>query len=112
MLFFYGEARAEVVKRKSGGLYEMDKDFKRRGVPIDCVGLQRHIFNLNPNVQSIDENIARFTKLGVQLQITQMDVALPAVRPRIPRGGRPFATSRDLSSDRHSLPATPRLHRH
>jgi hypothetical protein len=69
-LLFYGEARAEAVKRKSGADYEMDKDFKRRGVPIDCVGLQRHIFNLNPDVQSIGENIARFTKLGVQVQIT------------------------------------------
>jgi endo-1,4-beta-xylanase len=76
-LLFYNEAGAEAVNRKSDAVYEMVKEFKERGVPIDGVGLQMHIFNLNPDVPSIAENIARFTKLGVQVQITEMDVALP-----------------------------------
>jgi endo-1,4-beta-xylanase len=32
---------------------------------------------LEPDVASIAANIARFTKLGVQVHITEMDVALP-----------------------------------
>jgi endo-1,4-beta-xylanase len=36
-----------------------------------------HVFNLDPDIQSIAKNIARFTKLGIQIQITEMDVALP-----------------------------------
>jgi len=62
----------------------MVKDFKRRKVPIDGVGLQMHIWNLNPDVSSIESNIARFTALGVQVHITEMDVALP-----LDAGGRP-----------------------
>lgn len=76
-LLFYNDAEAETINHKSNVIYAMVKDFKRRGVPIDGVGLQMHIFNLNTNVQSISANIARFTKLGVQVHITEMDVALP-----------------------------------
>ena len=76
-MLFYNEAEAEVVNRKSDAIYAMVKDFRRRGVPIDGVGLQMHINNLHPDVASISENIGRFTALGVQVHITEMDVALP-----------------------------------
>jgi endo-1,4-beta-xylanase len=76
-LLFYNDAEGEVINSKSNAIYAMVKDFKRRGVPIDGVGLQMHIFDLDPDVDSISANIARFTKLGVQVHITEMDVALP-----------------------------------
>lgn len=76
-LLFYNDAEAEQVNRKSDAIYAMVKKFKRRGVPIDGVGLQMHILHLKPNIASIASNIARFTKLGVQVHITEMDVALP-----------------------------------
>jgi endo-1,4-beta-xylanase len=74
---FYNETGAEAVNRKSDAVYKMVKDFKKHGVPIDGVGFQMHIFNMNPDVQSISDNIARFAKLGMQVHITEMDVALP-----------------------------------
>jgi endo-1,4-beta-xylanase len=55
----------------------MVQDFRQRGVPIDGVGFQMHIAHLNADVASISANIARFTALGVQVHITEMDVALP-----------------------------------
>ena len=75
-LFFYNDAEGEAVNRKSEAIYAMVKDFRRRGVPIDGVGLQMHIFNLNPDVDGIERNITRFVALGVQVHITEMDVAL------------------------------------
>ena len=36
-----------------------------------------HIANLHADVASISANIGRFTALGVQVHITEMDVALP-----------------------------------
>ncbi len=36
-----------------------------------------HIANLHADVASISANIERFTALGVQVHITEMDVALP-----------------------------------
>jgi endo-1,4-beta-xylanase len=76
-LLFYNEAGAEVVNPKSDAIYAMVRDFRRRGVPIDGVGLQMHIENLRADAASISANIRRFTALGVQVQITEMDVALP-----------------------------------
>jgi endo-1,4-beta-xylanase len=55
----------------------MVRDFRQRGVPIDGVGYQMHIANLHADVASISANIGRFTALGVQVHITEMDVALP-----------------------------------
>jgi len=76
-LLFYNDAEDEAANPKSDAIYAMVKDFRKRGVPIDGVGLQMHILDLNPDLNSIAANIERFTKLGVQIHITEMDVALP-----------------------------------
>jgi endo-1,4-beta-xylanase len=55
----------------------MVRDFRQRGVPINGVGFQMHIPSLRVDAASISANIKRFTALGVQVQITEMDVALP-----------------------------------
>lgn len=76
-LLFYNEAEAETISAKSDAVFSMVRDFRRRGVPIDGVGLQMHIPNLHADVTSISANIKRLTELGVQVHITEMDVALP-----------------------------------
>jgi endo-1,4-beta-xylanase len=76
-LLFYNDAEAETVNPKSDAIYAMVKDFRQRGVPIDGVGMQLHIGNLHPDIASISENIRRLTALGLQVHITEMDVALP-----------------------------------
>jgi endo-1,4-beta-xylanase len=78
-LLCYNDAEGETLNAKSDAIYAMVKDFKRRRVPIDGVGLQMHLFDLNPDLASIEATIARFTALGVQVHITEMDVALPTV---------------------------------
>jgi endo-1,4-beta-xylanase len=80
-LLFYNEAEGEDLNPKSDVIYAMVKDFKRRGVPIDGVGLQMHIPGVNLDVASftaaLSVNIARLSALGVQVQITELDVSLP-----------------------------------
>lgn len=76
-LLLYNDGEAESVNAKSDAIYAMVKDFKRHGIPIDGVGLQMHIFDLHPDIDSIGSNIARFTDLGIQVHITEMDIALP-----------------------------------
>ncbi|WP_203995242.1 endo-1,4-beta-xylanase, partial [Sphaerisporangium rufum] len=56
---------------KTRGVYNMVKDFKARGVPIDCVGLQSHFGNPPANYQA---NIQQFADLGVDVQITELDI--------------------------------------
>ncbi|MEU0483813.1 ricin-type beta-trefoil lectin domain protein [Streptosporangium sp. NPDC006013] len=52
----------------------MVRDFKSRGVPIDCVGLQSH-FNSNSAYNSnYRTTIQSFAALGVDVQITELDI--------------------------------------
>jgi endo-1,4-beta-xylanase len=76
-LLFYNENGAEGRGHKSDAVYAMVKDFKRRGVPIDGVGLQMHIETLDFDSAPITANIARLTALGLQVHITELDVSLP-----------------------------------
>ena len=76
-LLFYNEAEAETMNPKSDAIYAMVRDFRQRGVPIDGVGFEMHIVHLHADVASISANIKRFTALGVQVHITELDVALP-----------------------------------
>jgi len=76
-LLFYNDNGAETINAKSDAIYAMVKDFKQRGVPIDGVGMQMHIFDLHADFDSISRNIARFTASGVQVHLTEMDVAVP-----------------------------------
>jgi endo-1,4-beta-xylanase len=84
-LLFYNEAEGEGLNRKSDAIYAMVKDLKRRGVPIDGVGLQMHIPALDVDIPAIAANIARLTALGVQVHITELDVSLPVDSNRQPR---------------------------
>jgi endo-1,4-beta-xylanase len=77
-LLFYNEAEGEFLNHKSDAIYEMLKDFKHRGVPIDGVGLQLHIAALDLDAPALAANIARLTALGLQVHITELDVPLPA----------------------------------
>ncbi len=77
-LLFYNDYDTEGLNAKSDAVYAMVKDFKKRGVPIDGVGIQAHIFNSDmKEISSLSANLARLTALGVQVHITEMDVALP-----------------------------------
>jgi endo-1,4-beta-xylanase len=75
-LLFYNEAEGEGLNRKSDAIYSMVQEFKRRGVPIDGVGLQLHISSFDFNLDGLAANIARLAKLGVQVHITELDVSL------------------------------------
>jgi endo-1,4-beta-xylanase len=55
----------------------MLKQFKQRGVPIDGVGLQMHIFEFDFDASAVAANIARLAALGSQVHVTEFDVALP-----------------------------------
>jgi endo-1,4-beta-xylanase len=87
-LLFYNEAEGEGMNRKSVAIYAMVRDFRRRGVPIDGVGLQLHIPTLDAGMAAaadISTNIARLTALGVQVHITELDVSVPLDSSGMPK---------------------------
>ncbi len=59
---------------KTQGVYAMVKDFKSRGVPIDCVGFQSH-FGAGGPPASFQTTLSNFAALGVDVQITELDIA-------------------------------------
>ncbi|GAB4107282.1 endo-1,4-beta-xylanase [Micromonospora taraxaci] len=68
----YNDYNTDGVNAKSTGIYNMVRDFKSRGVPIDCVGFQSHLgTSLASDYQA---NLQRFADLGVDVQITELDV--------------------------------------
>jgi len=69
----YNDYNIDGVNAKSTGVYNMVRDFKARGVPIDCVGFQSHLTNSPPG--DYQANLARFAALGVDVQITELDIA-------------------------------------
>ncbi|MGW3941354.1 non-reducing end alpha-L-arabinofuranosidase family hydrolase [Streptomyces phaeochromogenes] len=59
---------------KTQGVYRMVRDFKARGVPIDCVGFQAH-FGTGGPPSNFQATLANFAALGVDVQITELDIA-------------------------------------
>ncbi|MGI5452785.1 non-reducing end alpha-L-arabinofuranosidase family hydrolase [Streptomyces sp. CA-249302] len=59
---------------KTQGVYRMVRDFKSRGVPIDCVGFQAHFGTGGPPA-SFQTTLSNFAALGVDVQITELDIA-------------------------------------
>jgi len=69
------EIGAEAIGPKSDRLYEVVRDLRARGVPIDGVGFQVHA-NLAGLPPTFVANLRRFAALGVEIAITEADVAL------------------------------------
>jgi endo-1,4-beta-xylanase len=69
----YNDYNTDGVNAKSTAVYNMVVDFKARGVPIDCVGFQSHLTNSAPG--DYQANLQRFANLGVDVQITELDIS-------------------------------------
>lgn len=69
----YNDYNTDNENAKSDGVYAMVRDFKARGVPIDCVGFQAHL-SAGQNLSTQPANLQRFAALGVDVNITELDV--------------------------------------
>ncbi|HTS25186.1 MAG TPA: endo-1,4-beta-xylanase [Bryobacteraceae bacterium] len=76
---FYNDYSAERVNAKSDAIYAMARDFRSRGVPLDGIGLQMHFTADPPPLASVEANLKRIVDLGLEVQITELDVRLPLV---------------------------------
>ncbi|MEU7100763.1 endo-1,4-beta-xylanase [Streptomyces longwoodensis] len=59
---------------KTQGVYNMVRDFKQRGVPIDCVGFQSHFNSGSPYNSNFRTTLQSFAALGVDVAITELDI--------------------------------------
>ncbi|MGW5162789.1 endo-1,4-beta-xylanase [Nonomuraea wenchangensis] len=62
--------------RKREALYALVKRLKAEGVPIHGVGHQLHLNIEQPPASSVEDTIERFATLGVEQQVTELDVSV------------------------------------
>lgn len=73
---FVNESGAETLNRKSDAMYAMAKDFLRRGIPLNGIGLELHVGSDFNSFGSLRRNIHRLADLGLEVQFTEVDVRL------------------------------------
>jgi endo-1,4-beta-xylanase len=75
---FYNDYGGEGQTGKADAIYNLVKGMRDRGIPIDGVGFQTHLvtdgYPLNADFEA---NLKRFTDLGLEVHITEMDIRLP-----------------------------------
>lgn len=70
----YNDYGGEGLSRKSNDVYNLVRDLKQRGL-VDGVGLQMHVSATGmPAIADIAANIRRLAALGLQVNISEMDV--------------------------------------
>ena len=74
---FLNETGAEAEGPKADALYELLRDLLARGVPVHGVGLQMHLKLRRPaDTESVLRNMRRLASLGLEVQVTEMEVEL------------------------------------
>lgn len=66
----------ESLLPKRDKIYDTVKSMKDRGIPIDGVGLQCHFNIYHPPIDVIRSAFEKYAKLGLKLQITELDMSL------------------------------------
>ncbi len=73
----YNDYNLEYTGPKSNAAYEMLKDFKSRGIPVDGIGFQMHLdIQYAIDYNDFAKNMQRFADLGLEIYITEMDVRI------------------------------------
>lgn len=78
-ILFYNDYNTENPKKREK-IYQMVKKLKESGVPIHAVGLQGHWSINNPSQEELEKSIQLFSSLGLQVQVTELDVSVYAGR--------------------------------
>jgi endo-1,4-beta-xylanase len=77
----YNDFGIETPGPKTDFIYNMLRDMKARGVPVDGIGMQYHIQVANPPSKSdMVATMKRFAELGLSVYITELDVNLINVK--------------------------------
>ncbi len=72
---YWNEIGADGLSPKSDEFYRRVKALVDDGVPLDGVGFQSH-FNLDGVPKGFEKNLRRFADLGLDVRVTELDVAL------------------------------------
>jgi endo-1,4-beta-xylanase len=74
-LLFYNDYNTENPAKREK-IYNMIKGLLDAGVPIHGLGLQGHWSISNPSESQLRESLDLYSKLGIKLQVTELDVSV------------------------------------
>ena len=91
----------ETINPKSDGLYNLVKKLQEEGVPIDGVGFQCHFVADQIDYDSIIANIQRFQALGLEVQLTEIDLRMdsPVTEDKLAAQGEAYKRLMEIAID-------------
>lgn len=92
-ILFYNDYNTENPGKREK-IFQMLKKMRADGVPVHGVGLQGHWSISHPPREEIEKSIQMFSSLGLQVQVTELDVSVYPGR----QGGQIGQARRDTSS--------------
>jgi len=91
---YYNDYNTEnSVKREK--IFLMIKKLKEQGVPIHGVGLQGHWSNKWPSSDELTRTIEKFSTLGLDIQITEMDISVYGSKENLDENPGVFTAERE-----------------
>ncbi|MEY9840100.1 endo-1,4-beta-xylanase [Streptacidiphilus sp. EB103A] len=90
---YLNDYNIEGENAKSDAMYSLVASLRSQGVPIDGVGLESH-FILGQVPSTMKANMQRFTALGVNVAVTELDdrILLPATAANLAQQATDYAT--------------------
>ena len=74
-LLFYNDYNAAVPEKRDK-IYNMVKEMKEAGVPIDGIGMQGHFSVYEPSLEDIEAAIEKYSEIVDHIQFTELDIRL------------------------------------
>ena len=103
---YYNDYSLENAPKREGAIV-LIKKLQAAGIPIAGVGLQGHYKMDWPTPAALDETIKAFSKLGVKVMITELDLDMlpPATNSQAAEVSMNVALRAELNPYTHGLPA-------
>ncbi|MFF4015662.1 endo-1,4-beta-xylanase [Streptomyces sp. NPDC001843] len=82
---YLNDYNIEATGPKSDAYYALAKDLRKRGVPLNGIGFQAHLALQYGYPTTLEDNLRRFSRLGLDTALTEVDVRmqLPATDAKL-----------------------------
>lgn len=99
ILFYNDYNETNPVKREK--IFTLVRSLREQGVPVHGIGMQGHWNIYGPTLDEIREAIERYASLGIQLQITELDLSVFNHEDRRTDLTEPTADMLELQAERY-----------
>lgn len=93
-VLFLNDFNVESIGPKSDAYYDLAQELLAAGAPLGGFGVQGHLSTQYPFPDDLEDNLRRFTDLGLDVAITELDVRVP-----VDAAGKPEAADVEKQVD-------------